>query len=186
MFSARSAPDGLDAVRDAIASAPSNAVVLIDGPSGSGKSTLADTVLEQWPTDAAPQLIRLDDVYPGWHGLEAGAEQLRSELLLPRARGVQAGWRRWDWSVRAPAEWHPVLEEQPVIVEGCGAFIGDAVDYADIAVWVSADDAVRKERALTRDAGGFDAHWDEWQQQWERYVAAFKPQQRAQFTLTIE
>ena len=52
-------------------------VVLIDGPSGSGKSTLADALLARWP-GPAPTLVRLDDVYRGWTGLErAGAELAR-------------------------------------------------------------------------------------------------------------
>ncbi len=44
-------------------------VVLIDGRSGAGKTTLA--------RDLAPmlgaQLVSLDDIYPGWAGLEAGS-----------------------------------------------------------------------------------------------------------------
>lgn len=169
-----------------IAGLPRNAVVLIDGPSGSGKSTLADRLVASWPTDASPQLVRLDGVYPGWGGLEAGAEQVLSELLLARANGREAGWRRWDWSSNAPAEWHPIDETLPVIIEGCGAFIGDAVNHADVTVWVSADDRVRKRRALERDAGGFDAHWDEWQRQWAHYLREQRPIARAQFVIEID
>lgn len=167
----------------AIRAAPRNAVVLIDGPSGSGKSTLADRLLAAWPTDAAPQLLRLDDVYPGWGGLAAGAEQVRTGLLLARAAGRPAGWRRWDWASHAATEWHEVASDQPVIVEGCGALTGDAAAHADVTVWVGADDALRKDRALERDAGGFDAHWDEWQAQWERYEAEQGPRARAQIVL---
>jgi hypothetical protein len=162
-----------------IRAAPRAAVILIDGPSGAGKSTLADRLLASWPTDAAPQLVRLDDVYPGWGGLIAGAEQLRSRLLAARSAGKPAGWRRWVWDALAPAEWHNVVAERPVIIEGCGAFIGDAARLADITVWVSADDTVRKDRALARDAGGFDAHWDEWQRQWQEYEARERPRERA-------
>lgn len=162
-----------------IGAAPRAAVILIDGPSGAGKSTLADRLLASWPTDAAPQLVRLDDVYPGWGGLVAGAEQLRSGLLAARAAGKPAGWRRWDWADLAPAEWHAVDAERPVVIEGCGAFIGDSAQLADITVWVSADDTVRKDRALARDGGGFDAHWDEWQRQWAEYEEREKPRQRA-------
>ncbi|KQW03553.1 hypothetical protein ASC66_17615 [Leifsonia sp. Root4] len=162
-----------------IVAAPRTAVILIDGPSGAGKSTLADRLIAAWPTDAAPQLVRLDDVYPGWGGLVAGAEQMRSGVLAARAAGQPAGWRRWDWASRAPAEWHTVDAERPVIIEGCGAFIGDAARFADITVWVGAEDTVRKDRALARDAGGFDAHWDEWQRQWAEYEAREQPRERA-------
>ncbi|WP_161498758.1 nucleoside/nucleotide kinase family protein [Microterricola pindariensis] len=175
-------PD-LTAVLAAIADAPRAAVVLIDGPSGSGKSTLADRLLADWPTDAAPQLLRLDDVYPGWGGLAAGAEQVRTGLLHARSAGRPARWRRWDWLGLAPAEWHEVAPDRPVIVEGCGALAGDAAAHADVTVWVSADDTVRKRRALERDAGGFDAHWDEWQAQWELYEVVERPRDRAQIVL---
>lgn len=173
------------AILRAIAAGPPQAVVLIDGPSGSGKSSLADTLFAQWPTDATPQLVRLDDVYPGWGGLVAGAEQLRTELLLARAEGRTAGWRAWDWSTNSAAQWHPVFHKQPLIVEGCGAFIHGAAELADVTVWVSADDAVRKSRALARDAGGFDAHWNHWQKQWERYVREQQPREQAQFVLDV-
>lgn len=186
MFSADCAEVDISPVLAAIAAAPLNAVVLIDGPSGSGKSTLADRLVASWPTDAAPQLVRLDDVYPGWGGLVAGAEQIRTELLLARAAGREAGWRRWDWPSNGPAEWHPVVETQPVIVEGCGAFIDDAVVFADVSVWVCADDGVRKRRALERDAGGFDAHWDEWQRQWSHYERGQRPMARAQLVIEVD
>lgn len=186
MFSVESLEADIREVLTAIAAAPLNAVILIDGPSGSGKSTLADRLVANWPTDASPQLVRLDDVYPGWGGLEAGAEQVRGELLLARAAGREAGWRRWDWPSNGPAEWHPVAENQPVIIEGCGAFIDDAVTRADVTVWVSADDGLRKRRALERDAGGFDAHWDEWQRQWAHYEREQRPALRAQIVCEVD
>src|SRR5690606_29833513 len=46
------------------------AVVLIDGRSGSGKTTLATALAARLP---GTQLVRLDDFYPGWDGLEAGS-----------------------------------------------------------------------------------------------------------------
>ncbi len=180
----------IEAVRGAISRAPHNAVVLIDGPSGSGKSTVADILVDNWPTNAVPQLVRLDDIYPGWSGLESGAAHVRQKLLAPRAAGSPAGWRRWSWASRAPAEWHALDAQQPVVVEGCGAFSGDggvtATDLADIAVWVSADDTTRKSRALERDAGGFDAHWDEWQAQWERYERRENPRKRATMGVCVD
>lgn len=182
---AATAPVGLRPLLAAVAAAPPTAVVLVDGPSGAGKSTVADLLLAHWPTDAAAQLLRLDDVYPGWGGLAAGAEQVRRELLLPRAAGREAGWRRWDWAASGPAEWHPVSASRPLVVEGCGALTGDAGEHADVTVWVQAEESVRKARALQRDAGGFDAHWDEWQEQWLRYQRGERPRERAQFVIEL-
>jgi hypothetical protein len=50
---------------------------------------------------------------------------------------------------------------------------------ADLALWVDADDAARKRRALARDDGGFDAHWNMWQAQFEEHVAREHPQRLA-------
>ncbi|MHA7986811.1 nucleoside/nucleotide kinase family protein [Rathayibacter sp. CAU 1779] len=144
-------------------------VVLIDGPSGSGKSTFADAVLAARPDDTV-ELVRMDDLYPGWDGLEAASVSLVSGLLAPlRTRGY-GRWQRWDWAGSAPAEWHEVKAGHPLIVEGCGCLTRASARLADLRVWLSADDQVRKGRALARDAGGFDAHWDAWQRQWERLV----------------
>ena len=46
------------------------AVLLIDGRSGSGKTELARAVVAGVPE---AQLVRLDDLYPGWGGLEEGS-----------------------------------------------------------------------------------------------------------------
>ena len=61
-------------------------IVLIDGPSGAGKSTFADRLFAAWPGPAA-RLVRLDQVYPGWHGLDPGAASAASRSRrLARAR----------------------------------------------------------------------------------------------------
>jgi len=150
-------------------------VVLIDGPSGAGKSTFADALVAAWPGDAAPTLVHMDDVYPGWDGLAAGAREVHELLLLPRSEGRPAGWRRYDWSIEAPRDWVPVDASCPLIVEGCGTLLAANVPLSDVRVWITADDAVRKRRALARDHGAFDAHWDRWQRQFEEFVAAEHP-----------
>ena len=69
-------------------------LVLVDGPSGAGKSTFADRLLAAWPARAA-RLVRLDEVYPGWHGLDSGAACLRRDLVDPLVRDAPARWPRW-------------------------------------------------------------------------------------------
>lgn len=149
-------------------------VVLIDGPSGAGKSVLARTLVDQWPSGTV-ELVRMDDVYPGWSGLASGSELLHAELLAPlRAAGV-GRWRRWDWAGGKPAEAHEVAAGHPLVVEGCGCLSGATAPLADLRVWLTADDDVRKIRALSRDAGEYDTYWDLWQEQWERFVSAESP-----------
>lgn len=158
-------------------------VVLIDGPSGAGKSTLADALVAAWPGAAPPSLVRMDDVYPGWDGLAAGARNVHDELLLPRSQGRPAGWRRYDWSIEAPRDWVPVDASRPLVVEGCGTLLRANAALSDVRVWLTADDAVRKRRALARDHGAFDAHWDRWHRQFEQFLADEHPLDTATIVL---
>lgn len=173
----------LDALTRAIAAAPATAVVLIDGPSGAGKSTLADDLVASWPGTRAPQLVRLDDIYPGWNGLDAGARQVTESLLAPRLAGEPAAWQRWDWTTHTQAEWHQVDAGQPLIVEGCGTLARANTPLSDIRIWLDADDQTRKTRALERDGGAFDAFWDQWQAEWEEYYRRENPAEWATIRL---
>ncbi|MEO6309316.1 MAG: ATP-binding protein [Leifsonia sp.] len=163
--------------------APPTAVVLIDGPSGAGKSTLADQVLAAWPGERRPTLVRLDDIYPGWGGLDAGILHLERHVLAPRRAGRPAAWQRFDWTVEAPLEWHEVDPDFPLIVEGCGALARSHLALSDIRVWLDAEDQSRKRRAIARDGERFLAHWDEWQQEWERYLLRDNPAELATLRL---
>jgi uridine kinase len=160
-----------------------NAVVLIDGPSGSGKSSLADALVAAWPGTAQPSLVRLDDIYPGWNGLNAAASQLTDRVLRPRSEGRPAAWRRWDWVADQPAEWHAVDPGRPLIVEGCGTLARANAGISDLRIWIAADEAVRKRRALTRDGAVFAEHWSQWQDEWEAYCGRETPERWASIRL---
>ena len=172
-----------DVVIAAARTAPPTAVVLIDGPSGAGKSTLADQVLAAWPGERRPTLVRLDDIYPGWGGLDAGILHLERHVLAPRRAGRPAAWQRFDWTAEAPLEWHEVDPDFPLIVEGCGALARSHLALSDIRVWLDAEDQSRKRRAIARDGERFLAHWDEWQQEWERYLLRDNPAELATLRL---
>lgn len=153
-------------------------LVLIDGPSGAGKSTLADAVSASWP-GGRPALVRLDDAYPGWSGLERAGVELARTLVPPVRRGAVGTWRRWDWAQGAPGDLVRLRPGPPLIVEGCGAFeVGGAASGA-VRVWVDAADALRKRRALGRDGGAYDPFWDLWERQWRHYVRRTAPAGRA-------
>lgn len=128
--------------------------LLVDGRSGTGKTTLA-SLLER---RTGAQVVHLDDIYPGWGGLEAAARHVSTCVLDPR----RPRWRRWDWHADRPAEWHFLDPDGPLIVEGVGALTRASRDRADFGVWLDCPDAVRKRLALARDGEAFALHWDEW------------------------
>ena len=132
-------------------------VVTIDGYSGSGKSTLAAALarlVNGW------QVLHLDDWYPGWDGLAAGAEIARRIAADLRA-GRASSYEAWDWengttgaTVRVPLA--------PTIIEGCGAIEAEA----DLAVWIAdPGEDERRHRAIARDGQTYAPHWQRWADQ---------------------
>lgn len=166
----------MDAVVGAVAArALPVPIVLIDGPSGAGKSTLADRLVDSWPGRVRPQLVRMDEMYPGWTGLAAASAQVAEELLHPLRSTGTGRWRRYDWQRGEPAEWHPVVADVPLVIEGCGSLSRASAPLVDLRVWLTADDDVRKERALARDNGSFDAYWEIWQAQFDAFLVREQP-----------
>ena len=169
----------LAAVLRHLAAAGAAPVVLIDGPSGAGKSTLADALVAAWPGLLRPTLVRLDDIYPGWQGLDAAVVHLAEHVLAPRAAGRPGEWQRYDWARGEPAEWHAVDPARPLIVEGCGTLAAAAAPLSDIRIWLAADDRIRKQRAFARDGQLFKSHWEQWEEQWAAYRERDQPERQA-------
>jgi cytidylate kinase len=167
---AEPAQEALRTVR-AIGAAQDTWTVLVDGRAGAGKSTLARLLAAA--TGAA--LVRLDDVYPGWDGLEAGAEAVRRSLLAPRAIGEGGTWQRWDWAAARPAEEHHVAATGGLICEGCGVLSRRSAPLAALRIWVELDAERRKARALRRDGELFAPHWDRWAAQEEAVIRTEDP-----------
>lgn len=162
----------------------SNPVLLIDGPSGAGKSTFADALVHA--LDGRPVLVRLEDIYPGWNGLAAAGAHVERFVLEPRSRGASARWQRHDWNRDSPAEWHSVPADRPLVIEGCGSMTRRNASLADVRVWLDAPHEIRKIRALARDDGAFDDHWDSWQAQVDAFIGAEQPLSSADLVFQIE
>lgn len=148
-------------------------IVLIDGRSGSGKTELGTLVAAH--LDA--QLIRLDDLYPGWHGLDAGSRAVVTDILRAHR------WRRWDWTTSAFAEEHTVDPARPLVIDGCGSLTEASRRLATLGVWVELDDGHRKVRALARDGVDYEPHWDEWAAQELRFIERENPKAFADLVL---
>lgn len=147
--------------------------IVIDGPSGAGKTTMAELVAQHWLGGSA-SVFHLDDVYPGWSGLQEGSDVAQT-LLRERAAGKPAHWQRYDWFSGQHAEWHMLDPLRPLIVEGCGALTSASVDASQARLWVSAPDDLRKHRALSRGGEDFERHWSDWDEQFAQFVRRASP-----------
>jgi uridine kinase len=162
--------ESIEALAARAAASGARPVVLIDGRSGAGKTTLAERLA---PLLGA-QLVSLDDVYPGWGGLEAGSAAVHETVLRDR----DPGWRRWDWASGRPAEWHTVDPVAPIVIEGCGALSRANRALATFGVWLEVPAAERRRRALEREPD-FAPHWADWARQEREFAAREHPRSLA-------
>ena len=133
-------------------------VVSIDGRSGAGKTVLAGGV----GAALGCPVVHLDDIFPGWDGLAEGVTLVTEQVLAPISRGEPAAYRRWDWMRSRPGRTVSVPATTHLVIEGCGALVSPAAEYAAVRVWIDAPEAVRKARALARDGSTYAPHWDRW------------------------
>ena len=133
-------------------------VVVIDGASGSGKSTFATRLAAA--TGAG--LLRLEDMYPGWDGLDEGAQRLVDDVLEPLSRGEQATIRRWDWLEMRERDREPLVTEPLLMIEGVGAGSRAAAPFISLLIWLEAETEERYARAIARDGELYLGHWDRW------------------------
>jgi uridine kinase len=133
-------------------------VIGVDGPSGAGKSDLAARLGES--LDAA--VLRMDDLYPGWRGLEASVPRVVAWALEPLRAGRVGRWRRFDWVAQRYAEWHELPPRDVVVVEGVGAGARACTPYLDLLLWLEAPESERYRRAMIRDGVGYRPHWRTW------------------------
>lgn len=133
-------------------------VIAIDGPAGSGKTTLAQHLAAVPPA----QLVHMDDLYPGWDGLEAAGD-LVAGILSSLARGEIATYHRYDWEAGAYAEPHDVDPRGIVIIEGVGSVRREYRDLFSVVVMVTEPDPdERLRRGLARDGEDALEQWRGW------------------------
>lgn len=157
--------------------------VLIDGRSGSGKTSLAARALADFRrAGRRPRLLRVEDLYPGWDGLAAGADAVPAVL----ASGV---YRRYDWLAGTFKETVHLPPGVPLIIEGCGAIteenfaavrdwvvrVAPAREPRVCAVWLQCAADTRKSRALARDGDAFAPNWERWAAQEDAYFDRHEP-----------
>ncbi|RKQ34838.1 uridine kinase family protein [Kocuria tytonis] len=165
-------PDGLNLARLLPTVSRKPFIVGIDGRSGAGKTTLSDQLAAVLRRSRDVVVFRLEDVYPGWSGLSEGMGMYYSQVLEPLRRGQDAHWTAWDWLTSEPGTPRLTRPAEIVLVEGVGACHREARTLLDTSVWVELPTAQRRQRALERDGGAYESHWEQWAAQEEEYLAA--------------
>jgi uridine kinase len=156
-------------------------VVALDGPSGAGKTTLADELAALLPGAA---VVHLDDLYPGWDGLEAVVPLLVDHVLEPLRGPASLAVPGWDWDRDTPGDARPRPDLGPprprvVLVEGAAAGARACAPYLDAVIWAEAPEDLRKERALARDGAAYAPHWERWARQERAHFARERTRERA-------
>lgn len=147
-------------------------VTIVDGRSGSGKTTLA----LRTAAASGAQLLRVDDLYPGWDGLAEGSRAVVAALAAGE-------YRRYDWFAERFDERVALDAVRPLVIEGCGAItranLAAAQDWAGGSpvrtVWMECPEPLRRARALARDGETFRPHWERWAQQERAHFSVARP-----------
>ncbi len=155
-------------------------VVAVDGPSGAGKTHFTAALAERLP---GAYVVHMDDLYPGWDGLDQAVADLHSGVLAPIARGEPATYRQWDWERERYAGSHSLPATRLLIVEGVGAGAGTNADLESALIWLEADRAVRFQRGIQRDGEAYRRHWARWATQEEALFLADGTRARADLIL---
>ncbi len=149
-------------------------VVAVDGPSGSGKTSLATDIARA----AGGDLLHLEDLYPGWNGLEATPPLVRA-VLESLAVGDVGRAPRWDWEHDRPGGTLLVPPVALLVLDGVGSGAAVLRPFLSLLVWVDSPTEVRKERALARDGEAYAPYWDVWAAQEARHFSRQSTQAHA-------
>jgi len=152
-------------------------IILIDGRTGSGKTDFALNLQNELfrILDQAPRLISMDDLYPGWGGLNEGALYLLRHILIPLSKNQTAYWNRYDWHAKSrEGKLTSFSGGTPLIVEGCGSLSMASRELSDYAIWISAPEQIRRERFSERDGGIFDEFYEKWSSQEDEFYSTHR------------
>jgi uridine kinase len=156
-------------------------LLIIDGRSGSGKTSLAKAIQERLFKDgeSLPRVIHMDDLYDGWHGLQAGHDYLLRNILKPLEDKRVASWQEYDWEIGERNRWREFSGGTPLIVEGCGSLSSSTAPLAQLSIWVSAHTDVRQSRWISRVGHDHDQWWPIWAAQELEFYAREKSEELA-------
>ena len=170
-----------------------NIVIAIDGRCASGKSTLAAVLQEVFECNVIPMdhfflsVEQRTNERMNEPGGNIDYERFLEEVLLPLSQGERFTYKPYDCKKQEMAadiqvEPHPVS-----VIEGSYSCHPALVDYYDIKIFVTVDEAEQRQRLRKRngdkDALRFISTWIPLE---EHYFTAFNIKERCDYVLVME
>jgi uridine kinase len=147
-------------------------LVAVDGGSGAGKTTFADRLaVALRRAGARTEVVHTDDLLDGWRDQFTFWPRLRDGVLEPLARGAPGRYRRYDWLAGRFAEEREVPVPDVLIIEGGGVARTDVRPRLTLAVFLTADPALRLARVLARDGAAIEPELVRWMAAEESHFA---------------
>jgi uridine kinase len=148
----------------------------IDGRGASGKTTLADAIGQAVPSAV---VVHGDD-FAGPDIAEWEWSRFITQVRDPLLAGRAARYQSWDWDRDTGGPWHDIAPGALVVFEGVSVTRDEAGVPWDLRIWVEAPYDLRLRRAVERDGEQMLPRWlDDWMPSEERYIAAQRPDHRA-------
>lgn len=164
-------------------------LVAIDAPGGAGKSAFAHALRSVLP---AATTVAMDDFFLPTEarlplppnekpiGGDFDWPRVARQVLEPLSRNHPARYQRYDWDTDRLAEWHTIAPGGIVLIEGCYALHQALAPFYDFAIWLECPREIRLARGIARSGEQIRDRWEhDWMVAEDRYIAAQRPQDRA-------
>jgi cysteinyl-tRNA synthetase/very-short-patch-repair endonuclease/uridine kinase len=148
-------------------------IITIDGRGGSGKSTFAEKLIELIPNSAA---IEQDKFLEFMKGMDTKSDSWNHRNFELDKQSLQE-------------ELENHKDKKVIILEGIKSF---ANIESDLKIWLDSSQKDNKQRAKKRDvkgevnSDGFEIFWQEFEVHSQKYIQDFKPEEKADFIVSIE
>ena len=166
--------------------------VVIDGSCASGKTTLAAELVKRYDCN----LFHMDDFFlrPEQRTPERFAEpggnvdyeRFYDEVLLPLTGGKTFSYRPFDCQTFTLSDPVEIAPKQLNIIEGSYSLHPHFGDYADLKVFLTVSDSLRRERILARPAFLHERFFTQWIPMEQLYFNTFSIAEKCDLILSAD
>jgi uridine kinase len=174
----------LDQLLDEITSSQAPAdmttkIVAIDGGGGAGKSTLASRLSVAL---GGIYIIHIDDFIDGPNPNIDWWMRAYDQVVIPLSRNQAAHYQRYNWDVKALAEWLDAGPGGIIILEGVTSLRTEFRPYIAYGIWIETPPDTRMARGIAR-GNEDEAQWHKYLQSDRLYFDRDRPDLAAQTTI---